>query len=214
MHKCGNLCLLFSAFTWLEAHAFKKADSRASSVHLGHMISRELAAQGPLDSFHCDSWTFLSASALRCILIKIKWRKNFRIPHCIFFSKEEPKFQYTTGINFRSDSPQKESLLRSPLHQPLWLFSCHHSGILEPALQTLRRDLWWNYTEEMPTPNCCWPSSHLFRVCGRDQTDTWDFNMYSKVFHPEQSLSLERRAGNRKYSCIETTSKGCHFIYI
>lgn len=55
-------------------------------------------------------------------------------------AKMDPNFNIPLeSISSLSHPEMSLCLLRSPLHQPLWLFSHHHSGISEPCTANLKK---------------------------------------------------------------------------
>lgn len=85
----------------------------ASPVYPGSMISRGVSWSSSLSLLSgCLSYAFISASSSRRISIKIKWERDLRIPHHIYFTREEPKFQYPIGNSLQ------------PNAIPKWAFVC------------------------------------------------------------------------------------------
>ena len=80
----------------------------ASPVYPGSMISRGVSWSSSLSLLSgCLSYSFISASASRRTSIKIKWGRDLRIPLRIFFTKEEPKFQYPIGNSLQPNAIPK-----------------------------------------------------------------------------------------------------------
>lgn len=80
----------------------------ASPVYPGSMISRGVSWSSSLSLLSgCLSYAFISASSSRHISIKIKWGRDLRIPHHIYFTREEPKFQYPIGNSLQPNAIPK-----------------------------------------------------------------------------------------------------------
>lgn len=132
----------------------------ASLAYPGSMVSRGVSWSSSLSPHSgCLIYVFISAPASRRISIKIKRGRDLWISRRIFFTKEEPRFQYPLGtvsspmqsLPFVCSDPNPTGLIF--LMPSLW-----HLRAL--SQKTSRRDLWWDHTEEIHNPNCY--DIHLF----------------------------------------------------
>lgn len=147
----------------------------ASLAYPGSMVSRGVSWSSSLSPHSgCLIYVFISAPASRRISIKIKRGRDLWISRRIFFTKEEPRFQYPLGtvsspmqsLPFVCSDPNPTGLIF--LMPSLW----HLRALSQKNLKKrfLMRPHWGNTQSQLLRHSSIW-------VCARDELSTQGFKI-------------------------------------